>query len=177
MATRKLILIAILIAFCVSSARAGENVKLQKHQLSVDRYGPAVIGMTPQEASKKVGISLIPAEQPSADELSCYYVYPDGKFDDMGFMVEDGRITRIDVYSKKVSVVGGIRIGDLEGTVKKAFSGKVKEEIHPYIGEEGKYLIVETKKGFAFIFETNNGKITSFRSGRLSPVKYIEGCQ
>jgi hypothetical protein len=174
--TRKLTLIAILIAVCVSTAFAEGNVKLAKYQLEVDRYGPVLIGMTPQEGSGKLGISLIPVEQPSKEELSCYYVYPDGKFDDMGFMVQDGRITRIDVYSKKVSSTGGIRIGDAEGAVKKAFPGKVKEEIHPYIGEEGKYLIVETKRGFAFIFETNNGKITSFRSGRLSPVKYIEGC-
>lgn len=176
MIKRKLILTAILILSCVSSALAEGNVKPAKYQLEVDRYGPVVIGMTPQEASGKLGISLIPAEQPSKEELSCYYIYPDGKFDDMGFMVEDGRINRIDVYSTKVAAVGGIRIGDAEGAVKKAFPGKVTEEIHPYIGEEGKYLIVETKSGFAFVIETNNGKITTFRSGKLSSVKYIEGC-
>lgn len=173
---RTLTLTAFSIAACLSIAFAGADAKLTKHRLNVDRYGPVVIGMTPQEASKKLGISMIPAEQPSEDELSCYYVYPDGKFDDMGFMVQGGRITRIDVYSNRISSTGGICIGDEEDAVKKAFPGKVKEEIHPYLDEEGKYLIVETKSGFAFIFETHNGRITSFRSGRLSSVKYIEGC-
>ena len=91
-------------------------------------------------------------------------------------MVEDGRITRIDIISAKISSEKGIHIGDSEKAVKKAFPGKVKEEQHPYMEEDGKYLIVETKAGFGFIFETMHGKITTFRSGRLSSVRYIEGC-
>ena len=173
---QRLSLPVIIIFFCIINVFAGEIEKLNTYQLEVDRYGPVQIGMTPQEASTKLGISLVPADLPSEEDIVCHYVYPEGKFDDVGFMVEYGHITRIDIYSKKISSVGAIHIGDSETAVKQAFPGKVKEEIHPYIGSEGKYLIVETKKGFAFVFETDRGKVTTFRAGRLSSVQYIEGC-
>jgi hypothetical protein len=163
---------------CVSIVYAGAktNPSFPIHDLQVDRYGPVAIGMTPPQASAKLGVTLIP-EGPLDDEAkACHYEYPSGDYQDIGFMVEDGHITRIDIRSIKLSTDTKIRIGDFEEVITKTYRGKVKEEIHPYIGKEGKYLIVETKPGFAFIFETDRGKITTFRSGKLSSVKYIEGC-
>ncbi len=113
---------------------------------------------------------------PYEEQQSCYYASPEGHSEDIGFMVEEGCITRIDVFSRKIPSVKGIRIGDSEKAVKKAFPGKVKEEPHPYLENDGKYLIVETKSGFGFIFETMRGKVTTFGSGRLTSVRYIEGC-
>jgi hypothetical protein len=166
----------IIILYSANIAFAGGKTDSRNYPLQVDKYGPVVIGMTPVDASAKLSTSLNPAVQPDAEDQACYYVYPGGNFDDIGFMVEDGRITRIDIYSKKISSVGGIHIGDSEESVKQIFPGKVKEENHPYIGKEGKYLVVVIKPGFAFVFETERGKITTFRSGRVSSVKYIEGC-
>ena len=175
---RSLLTLAI-VSCLVSIVLAGTKTPLPLHKLQVDRYGPVVIGMTPGEASNKLKLPLIP-ERPldphDKESQACHYEYPSGDYQDIGFMVEDGRITRIDIRSKKISTMNNIRIGDSEETVKKAFPGKVREEIHPYIGKEGKYLIVETKPGYAFIFETDRGKITRFRSGKLSSVRYIEGC-
>jgi hypothetical protein len=166
----------IIMLYSANTAFAGGKTNLENYQLQVDRYGPVVIGMTPVDASAKLNTPLSPAVPPDAEGQACYYAYPNGNFDDIGFMIEDGRITRIDVYSKKISSVGDIHIGDSEKSVKKIFPGKVKEEMHPYLGKEGKYLIVKIKPGFAFVFETERGKITTFRSGRVSSVKYIEGC-
>ena len=147
-----------------------------KFQLQVDRYGPLIIGMTPKVASAKLGVRLLPASEPDKEEQSCYYVYPNGKFDDIGFMVQRGQITRIDIYSKAIPSIGSIRIGDSEDAIKRAFPVKVQEKIHPYIGADGKYIIIETKPGYAFVYETDRGKITRFRSGKFSSVQYIEGC-
>jgi len=134
------------------------------------------VGMAPNEASKRLGIPLTLAGPPGEDVSGCHYVYPDGKFNEVGFMVEAGRITRIDIYSKTIAASGAIHIGDDESFVKKSFPGKVREEIHPYIGKDGKYLIVELKPGYAFVFETDRGKITALRGGKLASVMYIEGC-
>jgi hypothetical protein len=143
-------------------------------QLQVDRYGPVEIGMTPEEAFAKLGAALPDAFYDDEDE-DCYYTSP-YVGDDFAFMVVKGRIARIDVFLAGIESEGGIRIGDSEEAVRRAFPGRVKEEPHPYLDEEGKYLIVETKPGFAFVFETDKGKVTTFRSGELEAVLAIEGC-
>lgn len=173
---RRILLSLIIALVCASIVPAGTKASLPLHKLQVDRYGPVVIGMTPEVASAKLSMPLVPEGSLDEDGQACHYVYPSGDYQDIGFMVEYGYITRIDVRSNKISTMNNIRIGDSEEKVKKAFPGKVLEEVHPYIGKEGKYLIVETKPDYAFIFETDRGKITRFRSGKLSSVRYIEGC-
>lgn len=162
---------------CFTTSYADQKTSLVKYELKPDRFGPVVIGMTPKTASDKLGVPLLPENPPDKDEISCFYVYPKGNSDDIGFMVQNNQISRIDVYTKNISSIKGIRIGDTEDTVRKAFGNKVKEEIHPYSGKDGKYLIVEIKPGYGFIFETLKGKITGFRSGKMPAVEYIEGCQ
>lgn len=91
-------------------------------------------------------------------------------------MIEEEKISRIDITSNRFASIGGIRVGDTEAAVKKAFPGKVKEQAHPYLEGDGKYLVIQIKPAFGFIFETEKGKVTSFRSGRFESVQYIEGC-
>ena len=165
-----------IVLFATGIAFATDLKNLEKNQLQVDRIGPISVGMTAKEASEKSGIELKEAEPSDLGDEGCYYVYPDGKYGDIGFMIEEELITRIEVESRKVASAGGIRIGDTEVAVKKTFPGKVKEQVHPYIGKVGKYLIVKTKPGFGYTFETEKGKITSFRSGRFDSEQYIEGC-
>lgn len=157
-------------------ALAADPIELERNQLQVDRIGPIVIGMTAKEASAKSGLSLKETEPSDSGNEACYYVYPDGKYGDVGFMIEEGRISRIDITSVRIASVGGIRIGDTEGAVKKAFPGKVQVQAHPYLGKEGKYLTIKTKPGYGVIFETEKGRVTSFRAGRIDSVQYIEGC-
>jgi hypothetical protein len=82
----------------------------------------------------------------------------------------------VDVYRGDYFTDTGIKVGDSEAMVQKAYKGKITETAHPYLGEGGKYLIVATMQGHRIIFETNRGVITSFRTGKLPAVAYIEGC-
>ncbi|ACM19339.1 hypothetical protein Geob_0977 [Geotalea daltonii FRC-32] len=159
-----------------SLAFATDLKKLEKQQLQVDRLGPIAVGMTVKEASEKSGIKLKETEPSDSGNEECYYVYPDGKYGDIGFMIEEERISRIDITSRKFASIHGLRVGDTEASVKKAFPGKVKEQAHPYLEEDGKYLIIKLKPGYGFIFETEKGKVTSFRSGKFESIQYIEGC-
>lgn len=173
----RVLAIVLLTAVCGGGVVYAQSAELlTKHQLLVDRFGPVLIGMTPNEATKKLGVPLTLGRPPDEDDVSCHYVYPEGKFEDIGFMIQGGRITRIDIYSKTIMETHGIRIGDDESRVKKSYPGKIKETPHPYIGKEGKYLTVELKPGYAFVFETENGRITTFRAGTREAVQYIEGC-
>ena len=37
-------------------------------------------------------------------------------------------------------------------------------------------MTVEARDGVAIIFETDGAEVTSFRAGRLPPVRWVEGC-
>ncbi len=169
------LLLSTAVSFNAASAAAPES--LIKYELRVDGFGPVRVGMSPSEASKKLGIPLNLGRPPDENDRSCHYVFPEGKFEDIGFMVQNGRITRIDIYSNKINASHKIRIGSNESQVKKAYLGKIRESIHPYIGKDGKYLTVEVKPGYAFVFETDRGRITTLRAGTREAVQYIEGCQ
>ena len=134
------------------------------------------IGMTVQQASQALGTTLQPAQPLHEDEINCHYVYPDGNFKLIGFMVEGGTITRVDVYRGSYFTDKGIKVGENEKKIHEQYKGRITEKIHPYIGKEGKYLIVDTIKEHQMIFETDRGIITSFRTGKLPSVAYIEGC-
>ncbi|MEJ1368386.1 MAG: hypothetical protein RPU35_09280 [Candidatus Sedimenticola sp. (ex Thyasira tokunagai)] len=132
--------------------------------------------MSVKEASKAFGQELKPAHILDEDGLHCHHVYPDGNYKKIGFMVEEGLVTRIDVHSNQYTTDSGITVGQSESKVYEKYKNKVSERIHPYLGNEGKYLVVNTEKGFQLIFETYHGEITTFRSGKLPSVAYIEGC-
>jgi hypothetical protein len=146
------------------------------HRLDAEGYGPVKTGMSVAQASEALGDDLKPEQSQNEDEAYCHYVYPDGISEGVGYMVEGDIITRVDVYRGDYLTDTGIKVGDSEEMVQKVYKGKITETAHPYLGEEGKYLIVSTIKGHRIIFETNRGVITSFRTGKLPAVAYIEGC-
>ncbi len=148
----------------------------QKYTLHENGLGPVTIGMTVTQASKALGIELRPAGTLDEDEIHCHYVYPEGKFGSIGFMVLDGQITRVDVDDSSYSTDTGITVGQSERKVYEKYRNRITEQIHPYIGKEGKYLIIKLKKDYQLIFETDRGSITSFRMGKLPSVAYEEGC-
>ncbi len=165
-----------MVLFVTDLTFAADLGKLEKYQLQVDRIGPIAVGMTAKEASAKSGINLKETDPSDSGNEACNYVYPNGERGDVGFMIEEGRISRIDITSRKIASVGGIRVGDSEAAVTKAFPGKVKVQAHPYLEEDGKYLVIKINQGYGFIFETEKGKVTRFRAGRFESVQYIEGC-
>lgn len=144
--------------------------------LGFSKYGPIKIGMTEKKAIKifkgKLSTALIPGEKPEP----CHYLYPNGKDFNLGFMIENGLITRIDIHDKKISTTKGIRIGDSVSKVKKAYGSKLTVEPHFYIGKAGSYLKIKLGKGFGYVFETDAGKVTTFRAGIFSSIEYVEGC-
>lgn len=96
--------VILLAALGLGVAYAANPESLTKYILQVDSFGPITVGMTPNDASKKLGTPLALAGPPDEDTNGCHYVYPNGKFDEVGFMVEGGRITRIDIYWEPLKI-------------------------------------------------------------------------
>jgi hypothetical protein len=165
----KLVLLAALIA-----ATSGQLIKWR---LSFDGYGPIRVGMTVAEALKAAKLTLEEDEPPPgvARGGACYYVENLAKLPGVTFMVEDGKITRIEAGSPIVAPGGG-REGMTEAQIKKLYPG-IGVEPHHYV-DEGHYLIQPSPDGrFSLLFETDGKVVVAFRVGYPTPVAYVEGCQ
>lgn len=109
------------------------------------------------------------------DDQACFYVRPK-LHPAVAFMIEDGRVSRIDIEKPGVRTDSGIQVGDPEGRVHEVFGNRVVVEDHKYF-EKGHYLTIRSKdKRSALRFETNEGKITSFYTGTSEAIQYVEGC-
>lgn len=140
--------------------------------------GPIRIGMNPQEANIAAGYSL--AISDFFDE-ACYYLSPEPVLENVGFMVSDGVIARIDIFAgSDVATRSGARIGYTEAQIIGLFGDKIETAPHKYV-DGGKYLIFvpvdEADKNSRVVFETDaTGTVTSYRSGQLDEVLWVEGC-
>jgi hypothetical protein len=140
-----------------------------------DGVGPVKIGMTLSQLNTVLHSKFsMPAAK---DNQGCFYVNP-SKHPRIAFMIEDGRLVRIDVEIAGVATSEGIQVGDSESRALRVYGFRLKVEPHAYTGPEGHYLTARSKDGrFGRRFETDQGKITMFYAGRYKAIQYIEGCE
>jgi hypothetical protein len=143
--------------------------------------GPVRVGMTFDEAQRALGVPL-DAEYSgggNADaRLSCGYAEPRYGPGGIRFMLNEGRVARIDVNSCRFATKSGVRVGDSELKVKAAYPG-IEVGEHKY-DPDGHYLSLRPKDpgdaGYWLLFETDGKKVTTFRVGREPEVLWVEGC-
>jgi len=150
-------------------------------RLSLDGLGPVDIGMTLDQASAAAGtpIRIRPGADPFGPECQNAQA---ADLPEVGFMVINGRIARVDVGNgggRRVTTVSGVGTGDTEETIKRTYLGRIRVEGHPYV-PTGHYLIyVPADPALAhlsMIFETDGQVVTRFRAGMKGAVAQIEGC-
>lgn len=139
--------------------------------LTFEGYGAIRFGMTLTEAREAVGES---SSGPSASQAQeCHYVtlnaYPHTRF-----MVEEGRITRVEVGRSARNELA-LRVGMSLAEVRRRHP-EVKVTPHKY-DEHGHYLIFASAAGKSEILaEESKGVITLIRGGLVPAVEYVEGC-
>ena len=133
--------------------------------------GAVQLGMTEDEAIA-AGLS---SDGVSASE-DCRYFTQDGR-DGVAFMSFEGRIARVDVLNdSKVQTSEGVGVGSSEADIERAYPDRVEQQLHPYVSE-GHYLVIDGEAADRkLIFETDGSVVTSFRSGLMPEVEWIEGC-
>ncbi|BAZ30935.1 hypothetical protein NIES4074_34020 [Cylindrospermum sp. NIES-4074] len=168
------------ITFACSSLTVGivlAQAKLtNQSKLVINGIGPVQVGMTVPQAAKAAGIRLV-GDKPNNN---CYYVKPQGEPKDIGFMVTQGRISRVDVWkNNKITTPKGAKIGDSEARIKSLYPGQIKVTLHKYV-QGGHYLTFIPKdraeKNYRVLFETDGKRVTQFKSGKLPEVEFVEGC-
>ena len=140
--------------------------------------GPIRVGMTVAEATGAAGLVIIaPTESAVEASPGCGFARADG-FDGIGFMLIDGVIARVDVYSGPSSTASGARIGSTEEEINTLFPDVISVSPHQYV--DGNYLtLTPTAENLAdvrVVFETDGEVVTSYRAGRTPEVEWIEGC-
>jgi hypothetical protein len=138
--------------------------------------GPLRAGMSIAEASSALGVPLgLPDD---VDAAACSYLRWPGGPEGVSVMVEHLSVARVDVRSGTVATEAGARIGDSDERIRRLYAGRVTASPHKYT--EGQYLTVTpaspADSAFRLIFETEAGRVTRYRSGRLPQVEYVEGC-
>lgn len=175
-----LFLVGILAAclYTLNPATAHATLSNQS-KVAIDGIGPVRVGMTLQEAvnSANTPFTLKPG---AGAGNNCGFANPVTGPPGLGFMVTEGRIARVDVFSnQQITTLSGAKIGDSESQIKALYPERLTVTAHPYV-RKGHYLTFVPKDAadqkYRLIFETNGQKVTQFRAGLLPEVNFIEGC-
>jgi len=165
----KIIASVLLLSTCLVMLAAASDTWVVRY----DGVGPVKIGMTQAQLSSTLHVKL--SEQESGSD-SCFYVSAPGH-DQIGFMLIDGRLVRVDVNAPGVFTASGIQVGDSEAHAHQVYGPRMKVTRHAYT-DTGHYLTVRSTDGrYGVRFETDNGKIMMFYAGKYDAIQYIEGCE
>lgn len=180
------------IIFLAATVAATMSTSANCQSLSWQGVGPVQLGMTVKAAEGALKAKLRPRDLPFNDER-CYETWrADGKDPGVGYVVEEGKITVIQVYvsdgkTTDVTDTHGIGIGADESDIHRAY-GQVKKSLGFYDrGGPGEndgpnyapeyWIEAETpdhKRSILFITRAN--KVTSISTGLKPMVLDPEPC-
>ncbi|MCJ7555637.1 MAG: hypothetical protein MUP90_01840 [Gammaproteobacteria bacterium] len=143
-------------------------------QVSPYGYLGVEVGMSVSEANEKSALNLSAGHNLNEDDLNCHFVSPSGAASPYGFMVVEGRITRVDIWQGGIYTATGLGVGSSESEVLKAYPNQV--EVSPHRYTDGHYLTVSIADGYAIIFETDGSEVERYRAGSYPSIAWIEGC-
>jgi hypothetical protein len=137
--------------------------------------GRVRVGMTVDELRLVAGDIATPAGGVPA----CAYVRPASVPRGVAVMLAGGRVARVDVDSAGVRSDAGVAVGDTSASVMQAYAARVTTMPHKYV-RGGEYLIVRpsspSDSTLRIVFESEAGRITRYRSGRVPEVEWVERC-
>ncbi len=169
--TRSDILALLLSLLCFANQASAADTWIVRE----DGVGPTKIGMSLAQLSAVLHEKFSPPAD--KEDQGCFYVNP-SKHPQIAFMIENGRLVRVDVDREGLSTSEGIQVGDSESHALKVYGHLLKVEPRAFMEEEGHFLTASSRDGrFGVRFETDHGKITGFYAGRYKAIQYIEGCE
>ena len=142
--------------------------------VSADAAGPIRVGMSIDDLKAAAG-ALTPTPNAAAE---CAYGHPASAPPGVLAMFAKGIVARIDVDSAGVATAEGVAVGDSASKVNAAYAGRVTATPHKYV-QGGQYLTVKPaapQDSLRIVFESEAGRITRYRVGRVPQVEWVERC-
>jgi hypothetical protein len=136
--------------------------------------GPVRVGMTVAAAERALGARLRPNDV-EGGETCAYYGRRDHRDKGVADMVEDGRVSRIDISEPGIRTARGIGVGSTLAQVRKAYRGAIASHPNTY-DDEPEFEVSLPGHRFGLDFLTEHGRVTAMRGGRYPSVGYVEGC-
>ena len=110
----------------------------------------------------------------TGDDQACMYLGPEQGNYDIGYMVVDGTVQRIDIRAPGVATDEAVQVGMQAGEVEGIYPDLERQ---PNKYSEYDDLIVQLSGEAKLIMETDeNGLIAAYRIGLPPAVDYVEGC-
>lgn len=163
---------AIMLALLVS---AGAGGSLPHQGITFYGIGPVRIGSALADASRAAGEQLVDAKDVPSGVEGCYHVRLKSS-PTLLFMVEKGRITRLQTADPRFRTESGVRVGHSEAVARRTYGKRLEVEEHKYY-ETGHYLIVRSADDrHALVMETDGKTIVQIEAGLWPSVGYVEGC-
>ncbi len=136
-------------------ARGAERVSSPRDwMLSFKGFGPVRVGMTVREAEKALKMKLQEDAAAESEPEGCHHASNDAALPGVSFMVEGGKIVRIEINAGDYRSAGGVRIGMTEQDVKKRHPN-IKSQEHHY-DPSGHYLSLQSEDHrYGIVFETD----------------------
>jgi len=140
-------------------------------------FGPAHWGASEEEVRQSWGRDM---DGTPNEPNGCYYLFPLPRADSgyrFGFMLEAGKLSRIDVRVSDIVAPGGGRVGMDEAALRALYPAMTKEP-HKYTKGALNLRAMDPKGGTGvLVFETDEaGKAVAWRVGVPPQVDYVEGC-
>lgn len=155
-----------------NARKADEQSSTGETVVTHDGFGKIKIGMTVAQASQALGAELV---APHGKGEECYYVEPKQGFKGVDFMVNEGKIARIDVANKEYATDKGAKIGDTEARIKSLYPG-IESFPQKYDEKKNDLEIYSPDKKYLIVFETDGKVVTGFRAGRAEEAGWVERC-
>ena len=154
----------------------------QERVLGSGGLGKVRIGMDVQEAERAIGSrvrSLVPGYGPG-----CWLaVRADGIDPGVSYMVESGRITRIDIVTPQdgkaptILTAKGIGIGSSRADVERRYGGSGISRRAPYgHNDDDRWVTVEETPDLGIVISLSGGKVDALWAGRRQSIAYTESC-
>jgi len=142
----------------------------------MNSYGPVRIGMpvTAVHAElKALGRKNLPSPANVAKTGCDYYAASES----LQFMIQDGRVVRIETSEKNVVTPSGIRIGDPIAKVRKVFRDRLSDTQQHYSDDalDRTLIVFSSDRKLAMRFEAS-AAVTEIYAGNEDSIHYVEGC-
>jgi len=160
---------------------AGPDRLTPEARVRFDGIGPIRVGMTPEEAGRAAGVTLVKGEGPYCTSLApSFDVVPNGyppRSYSLVLTNTTGRVDMVEVFATPTATVSGIRVGSSVNDVMRAYSGQIVDRRN---GAPTGRLVLRAPDSsmgdVAIVFVIDDGEVVSYRAGRRSVVEADEAC-